>query len=98
MLLFCCLFHVLVFCCCLFFVCLFCFVEVLDAKLNPMLAYTSEIWETVRLDNIEKVAMMTCTRFFGVPLGTPNKMVYGELGRCPLFVTNTLRCLKHCLF
>ena len=46
MLLFCCLFHVLVFCCCLFFVCLFCFVEVLDAKLNPMLAYTSEIWET----------------------------------------------------
>ena len=53
MLLFCCLFHVLVFCC-LFFVCLFCFVEVLDAKLNPMLNYTSEIWETVRLDNIEK--------------------------------------------
>ena len=97
MLLFCCLFHVLVFCC-LFFVCLFCFVEVLDGKLNPMLAYASEIWETVRLDNIEKVPMMPSMRFFGVPLGTSNKMVYGEPGRCPLFVTNTLRCLKPCVF
>ena len=104
-LLFCCYFC----CCCSCLVCLFvcclfaCFnfvvvVEIIDAKLNPMLAYASEIWETVRLDNIEKVPMMPCMRFFGVPLGTPIKMVYDELGRCSIFVTNTLRCLKHCLF
>ena len=45
-----CLFHVVVVLL-LFVFCLFCFVEVLDDKLNPMLAYASEIWETVRLHN-----------------------------------------------
>ena len=95
-----CLIVVVVFFFCLFvcFFRLFCFVEILDAKLNPMLAYTSEIWETVSLDNIEKVPMMPCMRFFGVPLGTANKMVYDELGRCSIFVPSILRCLKHCVF
>ena len=53
----------------------------------------------MRLDDIEKVHMMACKRFFGggVPLRTPNKMVYGELGRYPLFVNSTLRCLKYWL-
>ena len=59
--------------------------------------YASEIWGTVRLDDIEKVNMMACKRFLGVPLRTPNKMVYGELGRFPLFVNSTLRCLKYWL-
>ena len=45
----------------------------------------SEIWGTVRLDGIEKVHLMACKRFLGVPLRTPNKVVYGELGRYPLF-------------
>ena len=56
--------------------------------------YASEILGTVRQDGIEKVHMMACKRFFlGVPLRTPNKMVYGELGRYPLFVNSTLQCL-----
>ena len=59
--------------------------------------YASEIWGTVRLDGIEKVHMMVCKRFLGVPLRTLNKMVYGELGRYPLFVNSTLRCLKYWL-
>ena len=59
--------------------------------------YASEIWGTVRLDGIKKVHMMACQHFLGVPLRTPNKMVYGELGRYPLFVNSTLRCLKYWL-
>ena len=51
--------------------------------------YASEIWGIVGLDGIEKVHMMACKRFLGVPLRIPNKMVYGEL-----FVNSTLRCLK----
>ena len=49
----------------------------------------------MRLGDIEKVHMMDCKRFSVVPLRTPNKMVYGELGRYPLFVNSTLRCLKY---
>ena len=38
--------------------------------------YASEIWGTVRLGGIEKVHMMACKGFLGVPLRTPNKMVF----------------------
>ncbi|MCB4773617.1 MAG: hypothetical protein LGB05_08370, partial [Sulfurovum sp.] len=71
------------------------FFKIFDIKIQPILMYASEIWGTVRLDGIEKVHMMACKRFLGVPLRTPNKMVYGELGRYPLFVNSTLRCLKY---
>ena len=73
------------------------FKKIFDIKIQPILMYASEIWGTVRLDGTEKVHMMACKRFLGVPLRTPNKMVYGELGRYTLFVNSTLRCLKHWL-
>jgi hypothetical protein len=73
------------------------FFRVFDVKIQPMLMYASEIWGTQRLENIERVHMMACKRFLGVPLRTPNKMVYGELGRYPLFVNSTVRCLKYWL-
>ena len=38
---------------------------------------------------------MACKRFLGVPICTPNKMVYGEVGRYPLFVNSYLRSLKY---
>ena len=59
--------------------------------------YASETWGTVRLDGIEKVHMMACKRFLGVPLRTPNKIVYGKLRRYPLFVNSTRQCLKYWL-
>ena len=72
------------------------FFKSFDIKIQPILTYASEIWATVRLDDIEKVHMMACKRFLAVALRTPNKMVYGELGRYPFFFVNsTLRCLKY---
>ena len=62
-----------------------------------MLKYASGIWGTLRLDNIERVHITACTRFLGVPLRSPDKMVHGELGRYPLYVNSTLRCLKYWL-
>ena len=41
--------------------------------------------------------MMACKRFLGVPQKTPNKLMYGELGRYPLFVNSTLLGLKYWL-
>ena len=73
------------------------FVKIFYINMQPMLMYASEIWGTERLDNIERVRMMACKRFLGVPQKTPNKMVYGELGRYPLFVNSTLLGLKYWL-
>ena len=62
-----------------------------------MLMYASDIWGTERFYNIERVHMMACMHFLGVPQKTPNKMVYGGLGRYPLFVNSTLLGLKYWL-
>ena len=73
------------------------FFKIFDIKIQPQLMYASEIWETERLDNIERVQMIAYKRFLGIPQKTPNKIVSGEVGRYPLFVNSTLRCLKYWL-
>ena len=48
-----------------------------------------------RIDVIEKVHTFACKRFLNVPLKTPDKMVYGDLERYPLFVNSCIRAVKH---
>ena len=71
------------------------FFKIFDSKVQSVLLYSAEIWGLCRLDNIERVQLMVCKRFLGVPTKTPNKMIYGELGRYPLFVNSYVRCLKY---
>ena len=39
--------------------------------------------------------LMACKKYLGVAIRTPNNMVYGELGRVPLFVASYVRCVKY---
>lgn len=71
------------------------FFKIFDAKVQSILLYSSEIWGLNRLENIERVHLQACKRFLGVPVKTPNKMIYGELGRFPLFVNSHIRCIKY---
>ena len=71
------------------------FFKIFDSKIQSILMYSSEIWGLQRLDQIEKVHLLACKRYLGVPLKTPNKMVYSELGRYPLFINSTVRALKY---
>lgn len=71
------------------------FFNIFDTKVLPILLYSSEIWGYQRLDQVERVHMLACKRFLGVPLKTPNKMVYSELGRYPLFINSSVRCIKY---
>lgn len=73
------------------------FFRIFDAKVQSVLLYSSEIWGCSKLDSMEKVHLLACKRFLGVPLKTPNRMVYGELGRFPLYVNSTMRCIKYWL-
>ena len=68
------------------------FFKIFDSKVQSILLYSSEIWGLQRLDSIEKA----CKRYLGVPIKTPNKMIYGELGRS-LFVNSNIRCIKYWL-
>ena len=62
-----------------------------------MLLYASEVWGLSRLEHIEKVHLMACKRCLGVPTRTPNKMVYGDLGRYPLYINSYVACLRYWL-
>ena len=71
------------------------FFKIFDSKLQPILLYSSDIWGLQRLENIEKIHLMACKRFFGVPVRTPNKMVYGDLGRFPLLINSYISSIKY---
>ena len=71
------------------------FFRIFDAKVQSILLYSSEIWGYQSIDSIERVHMLACKRYLGVPLKSPNKMVYGELGRYPLYINSSLKCLKY---
>lgn len=40
-------------------------IKIFDITTQPMLTYSSEIWGTVRLDNMETVHMMACKHVLG---------------------------------
>lgn len=71
------------------------FFRIFDSKVQSILLYSSEVWGFQRLEKIERVHLLACKRFLGVPTKTPNKMVYSELGRYPLFINTNIRCLKY---
>jgi hypothetical protein len=71
------------------------FFKIFDAKVQPILLYSSEIWGLERLENIENIHLMACKRFLGVPVRTPNKMVYGDLGRFPLFINSNISSMRY---
>ena len=71
------------------------FFKIFDSKIQSILMYSSEIWGIQRLDQIEKVHLLACKRFLGVPLKTPNKLVYSELGRYPLYINSVVKVIKY---
>ena len=45
-----------------------------------------KIWGYNKYEQIESVHLFACKRFLHVQNKTPNDVVYGELGRYPLFM------------
>jgi hypothetical protein len=71
------------------------FFKIFDAKVLSILLYSSEIWGLCKLQSVERVHMFVCKRFLNVPIKTPNIMIYGELGRYPLYINSYIRCIKY---
>ena len=73
------------------------FFKIFDSKIQPILLYSSEVWGVLVKDNnpTESVHLFACKRFLNVAARTPNKMVYGELGRHPLQINCYIRAIKY---
>ena len=70
------------------------FWKLFDAQITPILTYAAEVWGLHDTKQIEKVHTFAIKRFLNVPLQCSNKMIYGETGRYPLFVTTYVKCIK----
>ena len=63
-----------------------------DAQILPILMYGSELWGFQQFAVIEKAHMFACKRFLNVSVQTPNKMIYGDLGRYPVYYICCTMC------
>ena len=59
--------------------------------------YGSELWGFQQFGVLEKAHMFACKRYLNVNPQTPNNMIFGDLGRYPLYVTSAVRCVKYWL-
>ena len=73
------------------------FFNFFDAQIKPMLLYASEIWGINKVTNIEAAHLFALKRLLCVSDKTPNTMVYGEIGRYPLYIDSTLSSIKYWL-
>ena len=71
------------------------FWKLFDAQIKPILTYAAEVWGFGDVKQIEKVYTFAIKRFLNVPLHSSNKMIYGETGRYPLFITTYVKCIKY---
>jgi hypothetical protein len=71
------------------------FFKLFDAQVLPVLLYGAEIWGHKIYKKIEQIHLFACKRFLRITDKTPNDVIYGELGRHPLWIESNLRCIKY---
>ena len=71
------------------------FFKLFDAQVKPMLLYASEIWGMSKFAVIESVHLFACKRILNVSGKTPNLMIYGELGRYPLYIDSSVSVIRY---
>jgi hypothetical protein len=71
------------------------FFKLFDAQVKPMLLYAAKVWGYTRPQVVETVLMFACKSFLSVTLKTPNVMIYGDLGRFPLYVDGILSMIRY---
>ena len=73
------------------------FTKLFDAQVQPILQYGAEIWALDKGEMIEKVHLYALKRFLNVDSKTPNDLIYGELGRYPIYLNSYIKCIKYWL-
>ena len=73
------------------------FFRMIDTQVIPTLLYGAEVWGLEIPKKIETVHMFACKKFLGLDTRTPNHMVYGDLGRFPLYINSCIRVIRYWL-
>jgi len=71
------------------------FFKLFDTQIQPILTYGAEIWGlTSNQECIERVHLSAMKRLLGVSQRAPRHLIYGELGRHPLYINTFSKCVK----
>ena len=73
------------------------FFKLFDSQVLPTLLYAGEVWGLTPFDRAEAVHTFACKKLLGVRKQTPNFLVYGELGRFPIWIESKIRAVKYWL-
>lgn len=73
------------------------FFRIFDVKINPLLLYGARNLGINHFGHIEKVHLFAYKTFLCVKTNTPSIMIYGELGRHPLYIAKYLKDIKYWL-
>ena len=69
--------------------------QLFDAFVGSILNYGSEVWGFTKSKSIERVHLKFCKRILNVRNNSSSAAVYGELERCPLYVSRYVRIIKY---
>ena len=75
------------------------FFKIFDAQVQPVIVlYGAEIWGLESSSSvIDNVHLFGLKRYLGVDRGIPNDLVYGEVGRFPIQMNASVRCIRYWL-
>jgi len=71
--------------------------KIVDAQIQPILLYGSEIWGMDDCQVVETVHLSMLKQALNVSPRTANTMVYGETGRYPLYINAVIKSVKYWL-
>jgi hypothetical protein len=72
-----------------------CQLDLFDKVVKPILLYDCELWGLSNCDIIERVHLKYCKLLLNLKFSTPNCMIYGELGRYPLYIDIQQRMVSY---
>ena len=73
------------------------FFKLFDSQIQPIVQYGAEVWGLVQNASVEKVHLFAMKRILAVDRRTPNDLIYGELGRYPIYLNSYFRCIRYWL-
>ena len=73
------------------------FFKIFDTKVSPILFYGCELWGLNSITAVENVHIYACKRFLNASPNACNAAVMGDLGRYPLLIEASKRCIKYWL-
>ena len=68
--------------------------QLFDSFVGSILNYGSAVWGFTKSKDLERIHLQFCKSILGVKQSTSNAAIYGELGRCPLYISRYVFIMK----